>query len=361
MKFLCLPADLEAVGSYRVIYPYGMLELNTSHDVQIEHIGPLQDRNGKTLLSIPEAALGRTHGPFADKFLEADTYIMQRPLELIAAPLAAWLKSHNKTVVVDIDDWMHGIPQTNQGKAALEKSGRHTLETLDRVLKYTDILTVTTPKLAEIYGRNVPQVHILPNYLLARDWKGIEPSYKQDRGPIRVGWMGWKQYRGTDLKVLKRFLPAWLRKHPEVIFVNVGKQDALDYLRLQRGRKVQSLAGEMFPGHAPLTANIDIGLVPLTHNTFNECKSSLKAQEYGACGIPFIAGNTQPQREWCDGTNGIIANEPKEWVEALDAMLHNDLWRKMGEANHRKSWTNMIDTEWKQWEALYPHATKEAA
>lgn len=353
MRFLLFPSDLWGVGCYRLIYPYGILETHTNHIIEIDHSGI--SATGDMKLNLPEAILGGNHGPEADKFLEADIYVIQRPLELAYAPLAAWLKYHDKTVVVDIDDWFHGIPEGNRGAKAIRDSPKHSLDVLKRVLKYTDILTVTTPKLAELYGQHVPRVEILPNYLLRKDWEGIQPAYEQDRGLIRVGWQGWLSYRGNDLKVLKRFLPAWLKKHPEVVFVNVGNHDALDYLRLQRGRRVQHLQGTRFPHHAPLVGQIDIGLVPLTHNTFNESKSSLKAQEYGACGIPFVASNTEPQRAWCDGTNGYIAANPKEWVEALDAILENDRWREMGQSNHAKSWANMIDDEpnWSRWDRLY--------
>ncbi len=347
---MCFPCDLEGVGSYRVLYPYSQLETQGGFTCEIATEG-VTDSRGRLLVNIPAAAVGGAESAADEEFLSYDAYVIQRPLELVYAPLAAWLKSRGKRVVVDVDDWFEAIPRGNDGAGQIRRSARHDTGTVKRTIGHADALTVTTPRLAELYGRDV-DTFILPNYLLRANWAGITPAYEQDRGRIRVGWQGWLSYRGNDLKILKKWLKPWLRRHPEAVFVNVGKPDVIPYLRLDEGTFIH-VDGAVFPAHAPRVARIDIGLVPLTHNVFNECKSSLKGQEYGACGSPFVASNTEPYRAWCDGDNGVIASKPTDWPDALDALLENDLWRQMGRKNKEKAENHMIDEMWVGWKDVY--------
>lgn len=349
MKFRVFPCDLEGVGCYRVIYPYGLIDRLTAHDVTIGSDGQLVQDNGRILLNIPEAVLGGEHGPAADEFLDSDIYILQRPLEKLYAPLAAWLRGHGKGVVVDLDDYVHGVSAKHKTARDINRSDRHSFDVPTRCFPYTDLLTVSTPELAELYGDLVPRVMVLPNKLLRADWDGVEPAFAQDRGRVRVGWQGWLTYRGDDLRVLKRMMRKWLRKHREVVFVNVGKPDALAYMDIPRDQRIH-VDGAKFPGHAPLVGEIDIGLVPLAMTTFNDAKSALKGMEYGACGVPCIASPTREYRAYVDdGVNGFLAGSPVEWMDALDAMLEGDAWRRMGKANLAKASANWVEDCWADW------------
>lgn len=354
LKFRVFPCDLEGVGCYRIIYPYGLIDRLTTHDVTIGSDGQLVQENGRILLSIPEAVLGGEHGAAAEEFLDADIYVIQRPLEKIYAPLVAWLKQHGKGVVVDLDDYVHGVSSKHKTARDIARSDRHSFEVPSRCFPYTDLLTVSTSELADLYGDLVPRCLVLPNRLLRADWDQIEPAFSLERGKIRVGWQGWLAYRGDDLRVLKRMMRKWLRKHPDVVFVNVGKPDALTYMDIPRDQRLH-VQGAKFPGHAPLVAEIDIGLVPLALTTFNDAKSALKGMEYGACGIPVIASPAREYRTWVDeGVNGYLAREPAEWMDALDAMLEDGRWRRMGKANLAKARANWVEDHWADW--LRPYA-----
>lgn len=345
---------MEGVGSYRIIYPYGLIDQFSEHSVLIGMEEVEAGGRQKMLLNVPEAVVGGPHGQDADEFLDSDVYVLQRPLETLYAPVAAWLKQHGKTVVMDVDDYVHGLAAAHTARGQVAASPRHSFETMLHCFPYVDLLTVTTPMLAELYGDRVPRTVVLPNRLLRRDWEEIVPAYAQERGRVRVGWQGWMGIRGDDLRVLKRMMRKWLRKHRNVVFVNVGKPDALTYMDIPRDQRVH-VPGARFPGHAPLVARIDIGLVPLQMSTFNEAKSCLKGMEYGACGIPCIASPTAEYRGWVDeGSNGYLANTPGEWMDALDAMLEGERWRELGRNNRVKAHQNFLDDCWADW--LTPYA-----
>ena len=67
--------------------------------------------------------------------------------------------------------------------------------------------------------------------------------------------------------------------------------------------------------------NIQVGLVPLTRNPFNEAKSYLKGLEYVAAGIPFIATPTEEYRLLEAAGIGRLAETPDEWRDHATALL----------------------------------------
>ena len=345
MKFRLFPQDFEAVGCYRLIYPYGLLEQHTDHEVIVE-VG--QKRGKKVELYMPD--------PDGD-VPEEDVFVFQLRLEEDAARVSEWLRESGKTVVVELDDWYWDLPHKAPARYALRTVKGISLKALERQVRAASFLTVSTPKLAELVSQWNDRVHVLPNYLHRHDWAHVTPSYEKERDRIRIGWMGWLRYRGRDLDVLRGVIGPWLERHPECVFVQVGddKPVVLDLLGIPEGQRLQ-YQGQVFPKHATPTSMIDIGLVPLEKTVFNECKSALKGMEYAACGIPCIATPTGPYRDWVEeGVNGYLAAKPKDWFNALDAAV--ETWREMGRNARDK--VEFIDDRWVEW--LKPYESILAA
>lgn len=357
MRFRLFPSDLEGVGSYRVLYPYGCLEAFGGHEAYIE----VDERaGGKAPLIFPAP-----EGGIPDSFA-ADVYVFQRRLERwfpggsemfpsrtqFGVPeIIRWLQQNGKTVVVEVDDWMHGLPIGAPAVEAFRKRPWLSVDVLAESIQLADIVTVSTPALAEAYTHR--NVHVLGNFLNWDTWKDIEPVHERDRGRVRVGWMGSLAWRGRDLSVLQGLIGPWLEKHPDVEFVAVGGDEPHDYLGIPV-RQRRTLPYRVFPGHAEMTQEIDIGLAPLEFTRFNECKSALKGLEYAACGIPVIATPTGPYREWVEpGVNGLLAKRAKDWLRCLDEMLADDAWRAMGAAARLKAEQHTIQGNWQRWEAMY--------
>ena len=341
MIFRLFPQDFEAVGCYRVIYPYSYLEAEGGHECVID-IGATRGR--KTEIFMPDPKDGEPDG---------DVFVFQQRLENQAADVAEWLSSIGKTVVTEVDDWWWDLPDGAPAHYAFQTVKGISRAAIERQVRASTLVTVSTPMLAELLGRWNPNVHVMPNYLRRHDWKDITPSYEKDRGRIRIGWMGSLKYRGNDLDVLRGVIGPWLERHPECVFVQVGdeKADVHDAIGVPEDQRLQ-YQGQVFPRHAVPTSMIDIGLVPLEKTTFNECKSHLKGMEYAACGIPCIATPTGPYREWVEeGVNGFLASKPKDWFRALDESL--ECWREMGRNALRKVQEHMIEERWSEWDKLY--------
>lgn len=347
MVFRLFPQDFEAVGSYRLIYPYGLIEQNTEHEVVVD-VGERKGRKIELYMPDPKGDVP-----------EEDVFVFQSRLENDAGEVAEWLAESGKTVVVELDDWWWDTPVNAPARHALKTVEGISLGALERQVRAATLVTVSTPMLAEMVSKWNDQVHVLPNYLHAPDWESVRPSYEKDRDRVRIGWMGKLRYRGRDLDVLRGIIGPWLERHPECAFAQVGDEgtDVLDLLGIPEGQRLQ-YQGQIFPKHAVSTSMIDIGLVPLEKTVFNECKSHLKGMEYAACGIPCIATPTGPYREWIEeGSNGYLAAKPKDWFAALDAAL--ETWREMGRNARDKVQGHMIEDRWSEW--LKPYESILAA
>lgn len=82
---------------------------------------------------------------------------------------------------------------------------------------------------------------------------------------------------------------------------------------------------EMYPEKLA-SLNLDLALVPLEINQFNECKSNLRLLEIGTCGVPIIATDIEPYR--CNLPVTLVANRFKDWMNAIQAYIHDPALRE---------------------------------
>jgi glycosyltransferase involved in cell wall biosynthesis len=82
---------------------------------------------------------------------------------------------------------------------------------------------------------------------------------------------------------------------------------------------------------------IDIGLYPLSKDTWVLGKSGLKALQYMGLGIPVVAQAIGTNLEIIrDGVNGFLADSPDEWLEKISLLIREDRLRSsMGSAARR--------------------------
>lgn len=285
--------------------------------------------------------------------VDADVYVFQRPQDPAVCEIVRSLRRQGAVVVGEIDDWYFDVPTGNDGRA-LDPTEMH------KTFAACDVLTCATPELAEGYQRLNPNTHVLRNYLDWEMWEDARPQYEVERDRVRVGWMGDARWHRDDLKVIRGVVGPWLEHNPQVDFVAAGDPTVHDILGMPEAQRVSYGGVPFSSGRLPeITATMDIGLVPLAENRFNDCKSHLKAMEYAACGIPCIAS---PAREYADywlagddnGRVGFLATRPRDWRRALDMLVQDDvLRRQMGQAARAKAAEHTIqDNAWR-WDEFY--------
>lgn len=248
--------------------------------------------------------------------LDADVVVLQRVAVPGIAELVTKLQRHGKTVVYDIDDWYDGIPAYNPASGHVAPI----LDELHEAMRRADLITCSTPELAEGYARFGPTT-VLPNYLDPDVWAQTK---SMPRAKIHVGWMGHFEYRSADLDLLRPWLRDWLDAHPEVRFVVCGSRETLDYLHVDGLASPPTRAGGYLRpyDHLPrMLSWLDVGLAPLAFNRFNQAKSWCKAMEYGAAGATVVASPSREYRAYVrPGRNGYLVRH-QQWQTALDKTL----------------------------------------
>lgn len=374
MKITYLPNDFDAPGCYRCMFPGRQLAAH-GHTVQLPPWKFLNDNQIEMEVKLVPPT------PHADLWV-----LQQRKERDWGESGVQTLRMAGVAVIADVDDNYLETPPTNpafyglhpyrrdDGVILSRKARRRAAKTwgspippnkfnrnhLHRILECADAVTVSTPYLANLYERFNKSIYVVRNYLDWDIWKDVQPQYEVERDRPRIGYLGVFKYRSHDLDLIKRVIPRFLKDHPEVEFV-ANTHQVHDYLGVPEDQRVTIGEYDFYPrdgGPYPVgnkTAVMDIGLIPLSPGGFNEGKSHLKGMEYNAAGIPFIASPTESYKDyWCDGTNGFLAHNEKEWREHLEELVWADSQRRlMGRNGRLKASKHTIQRNWDRWEHVY--------
>lgn len=143
---------------------------------------------------------------------------------------------------------------------------------------------------------------------------------------IRIGWTGTLS-TFEYLKQIRDVLVAFNSKYPFefVVIGNFEYEDPdlnLELITWREESEIEDLA------------KIDIGLYPLPENDFVSGKSGLKAIQYQAMGIPFVASNVgNTPQVMLENQTGLLADSFEKWYSALESLyLNQELRETMGEA-----------------------------
>lgn len=237
-----------------------------------------------------------------------DVLVMQRPGLPVLAGVAAFMQSRGVAVVVDMDDAMWRIDRANHAWAAWNNPNRHRGQHwswCDQVTGHADLVTVTTPALADRYGRHGRCV-VLPNRIPDR-WVLTAPTLPP------AGVAGWAGYTATHPGDCEVSAPA------AQVFAEAGGLRVIgdgDGAAKAWGTPVQELPSqELGPDYYQAINQLGVMLVGLRDTPFNRAKSTLKVLEAAAAGIPSIAAATAPHRAlMAEGFPVALAATPDEWA-----------------------------------------------
>jgi glycosyltransferase involved in cell wall biosynthesis len=271
------------------------------------------------------------------------------------------IRARGRTLVVyDVDDWFAGIPAYNPASTL----HRDDLNEMHQAMREADLITCSTPELAEGYGV-LNRTVVLPNYLDPDIWQPYQDMARL-RSHVHLGWAGAFHWRAGDLDLIQPWIYDFLDTHRQVRFAAIGCSELLTWLgidglttpRLPAGARTTDRDRDLHPyTHLPaMLANLDIGLVPLTHNRFNQAKSHCKGMEYGAMNVPAIASPSREYRKYIrPGINGLLARG--NWAKQIDTVLDDlDTYRagarKVADEywidDHIDKWINAYRTAWEE-------------
>jgi len=152
------------------------------------------------------------------------------------------------------------------------------------------------------------------------------PVRRLSEQPVTVGWIG----SPSTWNYVRPLLPilAQLCETRGIRVLVVGAGDAgqndrfpgLDFADWSEEAEVE------------LVQSMDIGIMPLNDDLWARGKSGYKLIQYMACGLPVVASPVGVNAEIVrDGDNGFLATSPKQWHQALNALLDDaEGRRRMG-------------------------------
>jgi hypothetical protein len=290
-----------------------------------------------------------------DPLVDCDLVHIHRPLLIYddGATVARLLEA-GVAVGFDEDDNIVDAPvglEERTGQHWLPRARRNFELLLTRVGD-VDVVTTPSPHLADRFEESgADNVHVIDNYLPGA-FSRVAPLGHEG---LVIGWHGADEH-GLDAEALgiSRTLLRVLAANPDVSVVTINVDLGIEHERYRREDPVP------FAQLTQRLADFDIGIVPLADIPFNLGRSNVKAREYAAAGVPWLASPVGAYEGlgWQEGGQ-LVADD--EWFEALDKLIRARRDRAK-QAKRAKTWAKR-ETVWHTaeiWERAFRDAIEDA-
>ena len=222
--------------------------------------------------------------------------------------------------VVDIDDDLYSIPVDNPGKESAESLRSEG----ELCLSIADGVTVSTPRLKDVYKHLNQNIYINPNGQDLRFWDKLVKSLPLGKSrKLRLGWRG-AMGHAADVSLLGPALEA-LQKEYNIELVTLGHPPSF---KTEHHDWVGCLD---FP-KTLANLRLDIALVPLIDSPYNRSKSNIAIQEFSMLKVPCVASPVENQ---ADIKGVLYASSNHSWYEQIEQLIKSaELRKKNGLATH---------------------------
>lgn len=258
-----------------------------------------------------------------------------------------WLKAWRKhRLVWETDDDLWAVDDRNR------RAKRHftpeMLDALEQIARISHLITVSTEPLAEAMRRFNPNVVTLPNHIDDRMLDLVRP--RRDR--VTIGWAGGDSHH-TDWLHVAPTIRRFIVRHPAVDLHTIGANYQIAAKIPKPQSRHTGWSVDLFDYYRSI--DFDIGIAPLAPIGFNRSKSHIKALEYAALGIPVVASDQEPYREFVvDGVTGFLVRRAHEWEQRLRDLVNDEAMRtEMGEAAKARARRFTIGEGWRLWADAY--------
>jgi hypothetical protein len=186
--------------------------------------------------------------------------------------------------------------------------------------RMADLVTVSTPALAERYGRH-GRVAVLENCIPERLL-----SMPRNSDGNTVGWTGFTPTHPGDLRATQGGVAEVVRKGARYLQVGpatgVKEQLGLD------GYPEATAALPNIEDYYLAIGRLDVGICPLLDTKFNHAKSWLKPLEMAARGVVPVMSPVREYRDFCEEGVGFLASRGREWRSHIERLLKDDRRRR---------------------------------
>lgn len=308
-------------------------------------------------MHLPSIALApRGHRTHAAQILDpgrwgdADVIVGQRICNPGSSERWRRWAAEGRRLVFDVDDHYFAFDDTNHEAHAFY-SQPDVRDRLARNMAAADVVTCATPRLAHEMARYNPHTIIIPNGLPAAllDWPAREPT---DR--VTIGWAG-SPSTVAELPLAALALRTILDRPPAGVRVSLHTigVDPATLAPLGLGHILARVTPWVPHSMAYLRRiDFDIWIAPYRATRFNEAKVPTKALEAAFLGIPIVASDTEPYRQFVrHGETGLLVRRPGDWATHIRRLATDaDLRTRMGKAARELAREHTIDRIAPAWE-----------
>lgn len=247
-----------------------------------------------------------------------DFVFVQREASPLGPPVFEWIaaKVWRKKLIFDFDDaiWIPNNSSDSRLIAWLKAFWK-----VKYLCRWAYKVSAGNDYLADYARHHSNRVLIIPTVIDTE--KMFVASTLSHEGIPVVGWTG----SHSTLKYLRLIESVLLQLEKEVDFSFLVIADKKPALSLKNW---QFLAWNTTTEIADLQ-RMDIGVMPLTADSWSEGKCGFKLIQYLGLGIPAVASPVGVNKKIiAHGENGFLAESEVEWKEALFALLTNSELRK---------------------------------
>ena len=199
-----------------------------------------------------------------------------------------------------------------------------------RIASLCDCFLVTTKKLQEQIKNDFKKSTFIYKNFLNKEQEEIareiirQKEKNKDNSKFYIGYFSGSNSHVRDLETASDAIIQMINKYDDVYFYIVGYMDLPKQLKefKKRGRIIEK-PFVTYQELEYLVGEVDVNIIPLQKNLFNECKSELKYFEASIVNTISIACDNSVYSEIItDGKNGFLANQ-LEWFSKLEYVYLN--------------------------------------
>lgn len=241
-----------------------------------------------------------------------------------SGPHTPWLLNYfslNKIpTIYHIDDDLLNVPK----EIGLDKWANYNqpgrIYSIRYLLDNSNLVYASTNKLKERFEEIGIKSNVQAGDIINSYYYLIPPISKN---VTKIGYMGIGHEK--DLQVALGAIVRYLKKNIKVSFEFFGTIPIPDVL-LEFGDRISKVEKiERYDDFLVRLGQLkwDIGICPLTKESFNFLKSNVKWIEYTSSGVAVIASRGIVYDECCEDGCGILAATEEEWFDALEYLTQN--------------------------------------
>jgi glycosyltransferase involved in cell wall biosynthesis len=242
-------------------------------------------------------------------------------------------------IILDLDTDVEHQPVSHEDYSVMGLSTQTRGNAYTVALELANMISVPSEMQAASLNSIAGQVFVIPD-----GWSRRNKLWEKNAAPhgtINIGWQG-SSGQLEDLMLVRRYIIRIIREFPNTRIVIIGNPQAyrlFDGLPENRRLYLPLVEREELPH---LLSQLDILLVPLRNQPYNQSLPDTPLMEAGAKGIPWVASPNPAFCQWNAG--GIIADTADEWHLNLRHLVTDaELRRKLGKAGKQAAETREMN------------------